>query len=128
MSKDARYSQAKGTPVDGQGWTHGMQWPKKAEREAPPAWNVTGERQSITMRSKASWNRHALGPCALPEALTASAADKAARLATLDRTIARIKAERKSRTRRLQSTRADRSAVNLEKKLRKFRAKLQLRF
>ena len=59
------------------GYTHGLEWP--AKRAAPPDWNPTGERRSITYRAGKAWNLFCLEEPPFPELCRASPAERAQR-------------------------------------------------
>ena len=59
------------------GYTHGLEWP--AKRAAPPDWNPTGERRSMTYRAGKAWNLFCLEEPPFPELCRASPAERAQR-------------------------------------------------
>jgi len=59
------------------GYTHGLEWP--AKRAAPPDWNPTGERRSITYRAGKAWNLFCLEEPPFPELCRADPAERAVR-------------------------------------------------
>ncbi len=56
------------------GYTHGLAWP--AKRAAPPDWNPTGERRSITYRAGKAWNLFCLEEPPFPELCRADPAER----------------------------------------------------
>lgn len=117
LSGAARYSP---------GWTHGLAWPAARDRAAPPPWNPTGERRSITMRTSIPWNLYALEHGA---ACGADAAERAARLVELRRRAADRK-PKPGRSRRPAKS-PDKVRSDGEKRAAQFRRaadKLALRF
>ena len=63
------------------GYTHGLEWP--AKRAAPPEWNPTGERRSITYRAGKAWNLFCLEEPPFPELCRADPAERARRAEAL---------------------------------------------
>ena len=59
------------------GYTHGLEWP--AKRAAPPDWNPTGERRSMTYRAGKAWNLFCLEEPPFPELCRASPAERTQR-------------------------------------------------
>jgi len=59
------------------GYTHGLEWP--ANRAAPPDWNPTGERLSMTYRAGKAWNLFCLEEPPFPELCRAAPAERTRR-------------------------------------------------